>query len=345
LRVVAIGGGTGLSTLLKGLKRYGLPPGWLSHAPCPLPFQWLDVTAIVTVTDDGGSTGRLRREFGMQAPGDIRNCMVALSEDSDLLAQLFNYRFDAGRGLKGHSFGNLFLTAMTRITGDFADAVRLSSEVLSISGRIYPSTQANVRLRAHLQNGEVVDGESRISKSTSPIDRVELQPKQCAPLAGAIEAIRRADVITLGPGSLYTSVVPNLLVRGVASAIRKSRAIKACIVNLMWQPGETSGMTASDHIAAIHAHARQPFVDYAIVNTEPITAPQRRRYAEASARPVEVDTERLKQLGVKLLTYDLVAPGNKVRHDSVKLAEIVLQLAKKGRRLQLQPAAAESRRK
>src|SRR6266436_8551069 len=208
LKIVAIGGGNGLSTLLRGLKqsaKAGAGP--------------LDITAIVTVTDDGGSSGRLRREFDVLPPGDIRNCMVALAPDENLLTRLFQYRFSSGRGLKGHSFGNLFLTAMTDLTGDFSRAVKMSSEVLAVLGRIYPSTAANVVLEATLANGRTVSGETRISRSKSRIDRIALRPRRAQPLPETLEAIAQADVITLGPGSLFTSVIPNLLVEGIPWAI------------------------------------------------------------------------------------------------------------------------------
>ena len=292
----------------------------------------LDITAIVTVTDDGGSSGRLRREFDILPPGDIRNCMVALSEDEALLAKLFQYRFATGRGLKGHSFGNLFLTALTQITGDFAGAVKLSSEVLAIVGRIYPSTAGNVGLRATLDDGSEVLGESQISKSLMPIRQIRLKPRTCSPLDETVEAIRKADLITMGPGSLYTSVIPNLLVKGIPRAIDESPAIKACIVNLMWQPGETTGMKASDHIKAILRHARRPVIDYAVINTAPISIPTRRRYARQMAMPVETDVEAIRKLGIKVVGFPLLSEAKKARHDSDKTAQVVLELAKKARR-------------
>ncbi|MCX6609486.1 MAG: YvcK family protein, partial [Acidobacteria bacterium] len=232
LRVVSIGGGTGLST------RKGL----------------VDICAIVTVTDDGGSSGRLRRDFDILPPGDIRNCMVALSEHEALLSQLFQYRFDSGRGLKGHSFGNLFLTALTHVTGDFPRAVRVSSEVLAIYGRIYPSTSQNVGLRAVMQDGSIVEGETKISRSRKRIHRLELSQGRVKPLRDALDAIAGADLITIGPGSLYTSVIPNLLVDGIGAALRKSKAVKAYFTNLMWQPWETMSYSAADHVQAIHDH-------------------------------------------------------------------------------------------
>lgn len=329
---MSIGGGTGLSTLLQGLKRYAHRPEGKTPQSTEGTFPLLDITAIVTVSDDGGSSGRLRREFEVLPPGDIRNCMVALSEDEDLLAQLFQFRFASGRGLKGHSFGNLFLAALTQITGDFARAVQFSSEVLAIAGKIFPSTAANVRLRARLADGRVVDGESRISRSAVPIRRIELRPKKCEPLEQTLEAIANADAITFGPGSLYTSVVPNLLVDGIARAIERSGAVKACFVNLMGQPGETIGMTASAHIEALEEHAGRRIVDYAIVNTAPVPKPQRKRYAKQQALPVENDFERLKEMGLKVVSLPLLAASEQVRHDAERAAAIVLELAKQGRR-------------
>ncbi len=278
LRIVSIGGGTGLSALLTGLKRY---------APT------VDITAVVTVTDDGGSSGRLRREFEVLPPGDIRNCLVALSEDEGLLAKLFQYRFSSGRGLKGHSFGNLFLTALADITGDFPHAVKLSSDVLAIAGKIYPSTTANVTLEARFGDGTSITGESRISRSRAPIDSVGLRPRRCKPLKETLAAIANADLITLGPGSLFTSVVPNLLVDGVSKAIRNSSALKAYFCNLMWQPGETMRFRASDHVKAIHEHAGRRLVNTVVVNTGEIKPSLRKRYAREAARPVENDLDEL----------------------------------------------------
>src|SRR5271165_2305458 len=298
LRIVAIGGGTGLSTVLRGLKTFARQS------------DLLDLTAIVTVTDDGGSSGRLRREFDVLPPGDIRNCMVALSEDSALLSRLFQYRFSAGRGLKGHSFGNLFLMALTQIMGDFPEAVRVSSEVLKIAGRIYPSTTANVALEATLADGTMVVGETRISRSRQRIKRVRLIPRKAPPMAAALAAIDEADVITLGPGSLFTSVVPNLLVDGVAAAIQGSQAARAYFVNLMSQPGETTGFLASDHIRVLHRHAHRKLLDYAIVNTRPITLAVKKRYARQEAQPVENDMDAILKLGVKVLAGNLAQRGD-----------------------------------
>ena len=306
-----------MSAVLEGLK----------HSATPV-----DITVIVTVTDDGGSSGRLRREFDVLPPGDIRNCMVALSEDSSLLSRLFQYRFPSGRGLKAHSFGNLFLTALTQIMGDFPEAVRASSEVLKIAGRIYPSTTSNVAIEATLANGARVVGETRISRSRHRIKRIRLIPRQVRPLPAALSAIAEADAITLGPGSLFTSVIPNLLVEGIPSAIRRSAAVKAYFVNLMWQPGETTNFRASDHIRAIQQHAGGKFLDYAVVNIRPIPLAVKKRYAREAALPVENDIDALYKMGLKVMAGKLAYHTGKVRHDPGATAAVVVKLAQEGRR-------------
>jgi uncharacterized cofD-like protein len=326
LRIVAIGGGTGLSTLLHGLKHVILS-GDASAA------SNIALTAVVTVTDDGGSSGRLRREFDVLPPGDIRNCMVAMSEDEALLSRLFQFRFEGGRGLKGHSFGNLFLTALTHLTGDFASAVQLSSEVLASCGRIFPSTAANVTLEAELEDGRLVRGETRISRSTRRIRRVRLGPGPCEPLPQTLEAIAEADLITFGPGSLFTSIVPNVLVRGIPEAIAASPAMKAYFVNLMWQPGETMHFTASDHVAAINEHAGRPVIDVAILNSRPLTRTVLERYAAKKALPVEHDVSRLSDMGVKVMKVDLAEESDKLRHDAGAAAEVAIHLATRSRQL------------
>jgi len=319
-----MGGGTGLSAVLAGLK-HCVRPG---DAAAPA----VDITAIVTVTDDGGSSGRLRREFDVLPPGDIRNCMVALSEDSGLLSRLFQYRFQSGRGLKGHSFGNLFLTALTQIMGDFPGAVKVSSEVLKIAGRIYPSTASNVAIEATLADGARVVGETRISRSRQRIKRIRLIPRKVRPLEAALSAIAEADAITLGPGSLFTSVIPNLLVEGIPSAIRRSAAIKAYFVNLMWQPGETTDFRASDHIRAIQQHAGGKFLDYAVVNIRPIPLAVKKRYAREAALPVENDIDAIYKMGLKVMAGNLAQHTGKVRHDPGATAAVVMKLAQEGRR-------------
>src|SRR5436190_16738883 len=339
LRIVAIGGGTGLATLLRGLKRYvpareGLEP---TFSPS------VEITAVVTVTDDGGSSGRLRREFDVLPPGDIRNCMVALCEDEALLSRVFDYRFSSGRGLKGHSFGNLFLTALTNITGDFAGAVSLSSEILASRGKIYPSTHSNVALEATLANGRIVTGETRISKSRSRIEKIRLSARRCQPLPATLEAIANADLITFGPGSLFTSVIPNLLVDGIPEAIEASPALKAYFVNLMWQPGETLGFTAADHVEAIRRHARRRRVlDYIVLNTAPIRAAMRRKYEAEKARPVLNDEARLRSMGLEIVGAPLAVERNKVRHNPEAVAAIAVKLAETGRGLRVSRSVARS---
>jgi len=332
LRIVSIGGGTGLSALLQGLKKYARPSEFVDGGPAE---PMIEVTAVVTVTDDGGSSGRLRREFEVLPPGDIRNCMVALSEDETLLSRLFQYRFQDGAGLKGHSFGNLFLTALTRVTGDFHEAVKVSSEVLRIAGSIYPATAKNVVLEATLENGKKVVGETKITRSRSRISRIRLRPARCLPLPETLEAIAAADLITLGPGSLFTSVIPNLLVKGIPDAIRKSEAIKAYFVNLMWQPGETMGFLASDHVRAIDSHARPRLLDYAIVNVASVRPYLRRKYLSQQVRPVEVDLEALNGLGVEVVAGHLLHESTTVRHDPAAVAAVALRLASKGRQRRL----------
>lgn len=321
LRVVSIGGGTGLSSLLNGLKAYSHSAGEARA----------EITAIVTVTDDGGSSGRLRREFDVLPPGDIRNCMVALAEDEALLSRLFQYRFAAGHGLKGHSFGNLFLTALTRITGDFPDAVRKSCEVLNIAGQIFPSTASNVSLEAVLEDGTVVSGETRISRSRQPIRRIRLEPRRVKPLKETLTAIEKADLITLGPGSLFTSVIPNLLIEGIPKAIRQSKALKACFVNLMSQPGETTSFTASDHLAAIERHAGEKLVDCAVLSNSRITKTLRHIYSAQNSLPVENDIDAVRALGVEVIEADLLLKGPKVRHDPAATARVAMALALRGR--------------
>jgi uncharacterized cofD-like protein len=321
LRVVSVGGGTGLSSLLNGLKTY-------AHSESG---PQVEITAIVTVTDDGGSSGRLRREFDVLPPGDIRNCMVALAEDEAFLSRLFQYRFSAGHGLKGHSFGNLFLTALTHITGDFPDAVRKSCEVLNIAGQIFPSTAANVSLEAVLENGKVVRGETRISRSRQPIRRIRLSPRRARPLKETLAAIEAADLITFGPGSLFTSVIPNLLVDGIPKAIRQSKALKACFMNLMSQPGETTSFTASDHLTAMQHHAGENLLDCAVLSNSQITKSLRRVYSEQNSAPVENDVDAVRELGVEVIEADLLMKGPKVRHNPAAVARVAMELAMRGR--------------
>jgi uncharacterized cofD-like protein len=309
--------------LLHGLKEcvYGSPP-----LPAMPGSRIADLAAVVTVTDDGGSSGRLRRELRVLPPGDIRNCLVALSEDEALMSRLFQYRFSRGRGLKGHSFGNLFLAALTRVTGDFPEAVRVSSEVLAICGRIFPSTARNVRLKADLGDGRRITGETRIVRARGCIARMHLVPANCAPLPETLQALASADVITVGPGSLFTSLIPNLLVKGVAQAIAASPAVKIYISNLMTQPGETIGFSVTDHVRAIYAHSQLPLFDYAIVNTGRISPGLSSKYSRQHAAPVADDSSELAPLGVRPVHADLVAEDGFVRHDARRLAGLVLEL-------------------
>lgn len=341
MKIVSMGGGTGLSNLLKGLKAY-IREEWkselleivLERAVGESTLTVTDLTAVVTVSDDGGSSGRLRREFQVLPPGDIRNCMVALSEDEALLSRLFQFRFASGAGLKGHSFGNLFLTALTGITGDFQEAIKVSGEVLAIRGSIVPSTMTNVTLEAVLEDGRVVQGETKISHSSRRIQRVRLRPIRCRPMPQTLEAIRQADAITLGPGSLYTSLIPNLLVQGIPAAIKKSSAAKIYICNLMTQPGETTHYSAADHLRAIYDHCGGPFFDYILVNTAPISAAARRRYQARRSQPVAVDRAELEKMGVQVIEGNFVAEKRSgpsaerwIRHHSERIAKTVLEVA------------------
>jgi uncharacterized cofD-like protein len=282
-----------------------------------------DLAAIVTVTDDGGSSGRLRRENRMLPPGDIRNCMVALSKDEALLSRLFQFRFHAGRGLRGHNFGNLFLAALTHVTGDFAEAVRVSSKVLAVRGRIFPSTLSNVHLVATLANGKRVQGETRISHSTVPIRKIALNPRRVRPLPAAIEAIQQADVILMGPGSLYTSIIPNLLIPEIAHAVARSKAPRVYIANLMTQPGETTHYALGDHLRAIAHHVRGRVVDAVVANLQSVSPEVVRRYRAEGAEPVFLDRASVLKMKVRLVTGNLVEEHGVLRHNSARLARLL----------------------
>ena len=322
LRVVAIGGGTGLSTLLRGLRRHvvssgeGAPEGGLIA----------DLAAVVTVTDDGGSSGRLRKDFNMLPPGDLRNCMVALSEEEDLLVQLFGHRFSAGDALEGHNFGNLFVAALTEITGDFAHAIQLASKILATRGRIYPATTADATLVARMDDGSLVRGETKITASRKRIAELMLDPPDAAPLPETLEAIERADLITVGPGSLYTSLITNLLVQGLPSALARARGVRVYICNLMTQANESLGMTASQHIQRIYEHTREPIFDYALVNTEAFPAETLARYAAEGASPIVPDIERIEALGVRVITGDFASEENVARHYASRVSSALLAL-------------------
>ena len=343
LRVVAIGGGTGLSTLLRGLKRYVITPerrrgirlGESARVerppapPCPDARCIIrELSAVVTVTDDGGSSGRLREDFKMLPPGDIRNCLVALSEDEHLLSRLFQYRFEHG-DLEGHSFGNLFVAALSHITGDFAQAVQMSSQILAARGKIYPSTNTNVTLAADMDDGSLVRGETNITLSKRSIVELRLEPELADPLPETLEAIANADLITLGPGSLYTSLITNMLVRGIPEALAASRATKVFVCNLMTQANESLGLTASEHIEKIMQHAGSvtvPIFDYALINTGQISAIRLEQYAREGQQPIEADLDRVRALGVEPVTGNFVHEGDVLRHDYDLVAERLLGL-------------------
>src|ERR1700685_716732 len=330
LRVVAIGGGTGLSTLLKGLKRFVLSP---AEVPTGLSDSAVirDLCAVVTVSDDGGSSGLLRQELNMLPPGDIRNCIVALSEDEALLSRLFQHRFAKGSGLQGHSFGNLFLAALTSITKDFSEAVRLSSEILVTRGHIYPVTTANIELEALMEDGTRVRGETKITASKGRIKELFLIPHDVEPLPQTLEAIARADLITIGPGSLFTSLIPNLLVHGIAQAIATSSATKVYVCNLMTQANESLGRTAADHIRALNGDAQTRIFDYALLNSAPISDQLRAKYALEGATQVVADEEAIKELGVVPVMGDYLDEGEVARHATDRIARDLMELATRAR--------------
>jgi uncharacterized cofD-like protein len=325
LRVVAIGGGTGLSTLLKGLKRFALTPAEL---PATLPGAPVirDLCAVVTVSDDGGSSGRLRKELNMLPPGDIRNCIVALSEDEALLSQLFQHRFNKGSGLEGHSFGNLFLAALTSITEDFAEAVRLSSEILVTRGHIHPATTSNIELEALMEDGTRVRGETKITASKGRIQELFLVPPDVEPLPQTLDAIAGADIISIGPGSLFTSLIPNLLVRGIAEAIVSSPATKVYICNLMTQANESLGLTAADHIRALNRHAGQQIFDYALINRTPVSDELKAKYALEGACQIVADLDAIESLGVIPVLGDYLEEAGVARHNTARVASDLVQL-------------------
>lgn len=327
LNIVAIGGGTGLSTLLRGLKRYvDSDSGWSVGA----------LGAIVTVTDEGGSSGVLRKEFGMLPPGDIRNCIVALAEEERLISQLFSYRFDTDSALKGHSLGNLLLTAMTAITGSFEKAVLAASEVLAICGEIYPSTLTDVRIRATLEDGSELVGEVAISGSNigdaprttvrhARITELNIDPHDAEPTDGALTAIAAADLIIIGPGSLYTSVLPNLVIRKLAQALREAKGLRVYICNVMTQPNETDNYSAQDHLEAIVQHAGL-VVDVMVMNGRRPSESILESYAAMNQFPVSFDLDAIRALGVTPFFGDIIAEGDFVRHDAAALAQTVFQL-------------------
>jgi uncharacterized cofD-like protein len=326
LNIVCIGGGTGLSTLLSGLKAYVGP-----HGETTAGGLWLDsLTAVVTVTDDGGSSGRLREEFQILPPGDIRNCLAALAEDELLMTRLFQYRFESEGDLSGHSFGNLFLAALAGVTGDFLEAVKVTSEVLAIKGRIYPSTVQDVELIAELEDGRIIRGETNIVESRSRIRRVLLSHEDCRPLPETLEAIQHADLITIGPGSLYTSIVPNLLVNGIVDALQRTSALKVYVSNIMTQPGETEGFTLEDHLVVVARHGEGLQMDVALHNSTPISGPSQEKYLADGAVQVRGLKGTVKPPAGfgSVIEHDLLCERDVVRHDPAKLAALLLRIYK-----------------
>ncbi|KAJ53197.1 putative cofD-like protein [Clostridium tetanomorphum] len=311
-KIVAIGGGTGLSTMLRGLKYYTS-----------------NITAIVTVADDGGGSGDLREDLGILPPGDIRNCILALSDTEPLMEELLQYRFKDGR-LKNQSFGNLFLAAMDGISNNFEEAVQKMSSVLAVTGKVIPVTLDNLILEARLKNGNMVKGESNIPeeviKQNSPIERIFIEPRDAKALSEAVNAIEEADAIILGPGSLYTSVIPNLLVKDISAAIQKTNALKLYVSNIMTQPGETDGYTVSDHIKAIFKHAGNGIIDYVIVNVGKVAKELEGKYKEEASHLVKIDEEKIKNTNVKIIGGDFISvKKGLIRHNSEKLASILIE--------------------
>ena len=306
-RVVAIGGGTGLSVLLSGIKAYTK-----------------NITAIVTVTDTGGSSGRLRDELDVLPPGDIRNCLVALADAEPLIRNLFQYRFEEGEGLKGHSFGNLFITALSMVTGDFEKAIRESSKVLAIRGRVVPSTLDKVTLVGEFTDGTTAEGETNITDAKKPLKRISLRPADCRATEEALEAIQSADLIVMGPGSLYTSILPNLLIKDIANAILESDGYKVFIINAMTQPGETEAYSAYDHLRSVISHTDPGIIDVCFINTQPIPKVALDRYQETNSFPVEMDLAKIREQGYEVVGGEFLKLDTQVRHDPTKLAKKVI---------------------
>ncbi|MCK8817190.1 YvcK family protein [Natroniella sulfidigena] len=308
-KIVVVGGGTGLSTMLRGIKKFTN-----------------NITAIVTVADDGGSSGALREQLGILPPGDIRNCLVALADTEPLMEKLFQYRFNKGDELKGHSFGNLFIATMSEVLGDFEEGVKESSKVLAIKGQVLPSTLEDLRLSAKLKDGKIISGESQIPKVKGEIEKVFIEPADSEPLPEALTAIEDADLIVLGPGSLYTSILPNLLVKKLTTAIKKADASKLYVCNVMTQPGETDHYTASDHLQALYDHVGDQIVDYVLANSEEVDRKLIKKYAQEGAEPVKADLAKLKEQGVKVIHEPVINQSNLVRHNPDKLARVIMDL-------------------
>ncbi|WP_077330245.1 gluconeogenesis factor YvcK family protein [Virgibacillus siamensis] len=309
-RVVVIGGGTGMPVLLRGLKN--------------LPVH---LTALVTVADDGGSTGRLRDEMAIPAPGDIRNVIAALSDAEPMLLELFQHRFAVGNGLSGHSMGNLLLAAMTSITGDFYTGIKEISRVLNVKGKIYPISNENMSLHAKMSDGSIVSGESKIPLANKRIERVFLSPQPVQPFPNALKAIEKADLVVIAPGSLYTSILSNLIIPQVDEALQETNGKVVYVCNVMTQAGETTGYTASDHVQAICDHVGNDAVDSIIVHNEPISKNVRDVYAEENAEPVIYDTDRLLEMGLQIIEGDIINHSRTtLRHDTHKIAKLLYSI-------------------
>ncbi len=308
-RITAIGGGTGLPNVLRGLKKYTL-----------------NLSAVVTVADDGGSSGRLRKEYSILPPGDIRNCIVALADEEALLGKLFQYRFDRGNELAGHNFGNIFITALANVVGDFPKAINESSKVLAVHGKVMPVTLDNIVLKARMADGTSVEGESSITNKGGRIEALDIEPKGCSPYSGAVKAIKNADVVVIGPGSLYTSILPNLMVPGIKEALLNTKSVKVYICNIMTQYGETDGYTVGKHLEVITKHVGANVIDYVIAND---AEPEKRlleKYREEKAYPVVVDREKIQGQGVELVEGRLFKDGEYIRHSPELVAKMIMKL-------------------
>ena len=307
--ITVVGGGTGLSTLLRGMK-----------------YITNNCTAVVTSADDGGSSGRLRKELGIIPPGDLRNCLTALADREPLMERLMQYRFQGDSPLAGHCFGNLFIAAMAQAEGGMEAGLNATSQILKVRGRVIPSTLENVQLQARMTDGTVVTGESEIPRARKHIKRMLMLPADAEAANGAIEAILKADVLIFGPGSLYTSVIPNMLVSGIREAVLQSKAVKIYVCNVMTQPGETDGYGAYEHVQALIKHAGAQFLDYVIVYDQEITGEQLRQYNAEGSMPIRPDIDKIRELGITVVPARLISKDNLVRHDPRKLARILIAL-------------------
>ena len=307
--ITVVGGGTGLSTLLRGMK-----------------YITNNCTAVVTSADDGGSSGRLRKELGIIPPGDLRNCLTALADREPLMERLMQYRFKGDSPLAGHCFGNLFIAAMAEAEGGMEEGLNATSQILKVRGRVVPSTLTDIQLQAEMTDGTIVSGESKIPEARKRIKKMLMCPENAPATSGAVEAILKADVLIFGPGSLYTSVIPNLLVKEIREAVVKSEAVKIYVCNVMTQPGETDGYGAFEHVKALLDHVGEQFLDYVIVNDEKISAEQLKQYFAEGAMPVTPDVDKIRRLGITVVPASLISKKNLVRHEPKKLSRVLITL-------------------